>query len=202
MLSPFQAFVIELHGEGELKTLRQLDDVQSPILLSGTAQYAGFYLNELLYRLLPLYEPHEHLFQAYADLLSRLQVPGALEARLREFEGLLLSELGLGLELWPEGAETHTFASYAFDVQEGRVIFFGEHPQPSRAPGVIEGLDPALLKAAARHDWSVAGALAVAKVLHRARIDYVLEGKPLKSRNLLKQYLELGRVEKKSTPGR
>jgi DNA repair protein RecO (recombination protein O) len=213
-LAPFQALVIEVSGDGDLQTLCQAEDPFPPATLTGTACYAAFYLNELLYRLLPLQEPQPRLFGDYAVALTRLSEQRNTEPCLREFEASLLNELGYGLDLQPgelsdsavakTEAEAAAYAAdgWFFDVAEGRVVSSGSHSarKSDSAARRIGPLDYAHLSAAASRDWTVDGALLTAKKLHRARIDHVLEGRPLQSRNIAKQYVEMGR-EKKSTPG-
>ena len=61
-------------------------------MLTGAALFSGFYLNELLMKLLARHDPHPALFDAYAATLAALG--GADEARgqaaLRAFELVLL----------------------------------------------------------------------------------------------------------------
>ena len=54
----------------------------------------GFYLNELVLRLLPRDDPHEALFDAYGEALSGLSLPADPSVVLRGFEKRLLAELG------------------------------------------------------------------------------------------------------------
>ena len=55
----------------------------------------GFYLNELLLRLLPRDDPHEALFDVYAEALRAALARGDAQAPvLRGFEKRLLAELG------------------------------------------------------------------------------------------------------------
>src|ERR1044071_8610245 len=54
----------------------------------------GFYLNELLLRLLPRDDPHEALFDSYGEALTRLSTAGDASVVLRGFEKRLLAELG------------------------------------------------------------------------------------------------------------
>jgi DNA repair protein RecO (recombination protein O) len=58
---------------------------------------AGFYLNELLLKLLARHDPHPALFDAYALTVPALGASddAVLEAALRAFELLLLREVGL-----------------------------------------------------------------------------------------------------------
>src|SRR5919108_1527367 len=62
--------------------------------LAGQGLMCGFYLNELLLRLLPRDDPHELLFDHYQDALTRLSLAGDASSVLRAFEKRLLVELG------------------------------------------------------------------------------------------------------------
>ena len=62
--------------------------------LSGRGLMCGFYLNELLLRLLPRDDPHEALFDAYAGSLKALSEGVPQPSVLRSFEKRLLAELG------------------------------------------------------------------------------------------------------------
>src|SRR5512134_2139380 len=62
--------------------------------LAGQGLMCGFYLNELVLRLLPRDDPHERLFDAYAQTLPRLSRGEPYPAVLRSFEKRLLAELG------------------------------------------------------------------------------------------------------------
>ena len=218
VLAPFQALVVDVAGEGELKTLRGAEDPCPPLLLSGVACYAGWYVNELLYRLLPPQEPYPRLFDCYADLLLGLMRGTEVAPSLRAFEATLLRELGYGLNLQPDPelqperdlqperalqpALPASGPALYFDAAEGRVVSgHGSHgAQPAAAGGLLGPLDVTLLRAAAQGDWAVSGAGALARRLHGARIDHILDGRPLHARELLKNYLEVG-FEKKGTPG-
>jgi DNA repair protein RecO (recombination protein O) len=64
---------------------------------TGDALLSGYYLNELLLRLLARDDPHSKLFDAYAATVRVMATePGELlQASLRVFELLLLREIGL-----------------------------------------------------------------------------------------------------------
>ncbi len=65
-------------------------------LLRGAALFRGFYLNELLMKLLPRGEPYAQLYDAYAQTLPAVAVDddAAAGAAIRAFELVLLKELG------------------------------------------------------------------------------------------------------------
>jgi DNA repair protein RecO (recombination protein O) len=64
---------------------------------TGDALLSGYYLNELLLRLLARDDPHPRLFDAYAAAVLVLgsEHVEAIEPALRAFELLLLREIGL-----------------------------------------------------------------------------------------------------------
>jgi DNA repair protein RecO (recombination protein O) len=99
LLNPFQPLLLDWAGRGELATLTRAEVEQPAIPLQGKALYCGFYLNELLLRLLVRHDPHEELFAWYQQALERLQDDAGIEATLRVFEKRLLQAIGYGLVL-------------------------------------------------------------------------------------------------------
>ncbi len=106
VLLPFQRLQIGLgrsadDAQAEVHTLRSAEWAGGAAMPSGGALFAGFYLNELLLRLLARDDPHAALFDAYVQLLPLLAAsdePRA-QAALRAFELVLLREVGLLPEL-------------------------------------------------------------------------------------------------------
>ncbi|HEV8312833.1 MAG TPA: DNA repair protein RecO [Burkholderiaceae bacterium] len=101
VLLPFQRILMSLGrtppGESEVHNLRGAEWAGGPPMLSGAALFSGFYLNELLMKLLARQDPHPTLFDAYAATLPQLagdDDPRA-QAALRAFELTLLREIGL-----------------------------------------------------------------------------------------------------------
>lgn len=99
LLQAFQPMSATWSGKQELKTLHSLDWNGSLLLLQGEALMCGFYLNELLLRLLPREDPHEALFEYYADTLKILASGQDLATTLRRFELKFLQELGYAIPL-------------------------------------------------------------------------------------------------------
>lgn len=103
----------------EVLNLRGAEWVGGTPLLAAGALLAGWYLNELLMKLLARQDPHPALFDAYADALAALALapPGdALSeaAALRAFELQLLRETGSLPDL---GHETLTLAALRDDAR-------------------------------------------------------------------------------------
>lgn len=99
LLQPFVPLLASWYGRGEIKTLRHCEAASVRHHLQGRALFCGFYLNELLMRLLQRDAPHEQLFGIYSEAVRRLSDESALELLLRHFELDLLEQLGLGMVL-------------------------------------------------------------------------------------------------------
>ncbi len=109
VLLPLQPLRLAYGGEGEVRTLKAAEWVGGHVMPTGEALLAGYYLNELLLRLLARDDAHPVLFDRYAQILQVLAAGSSalLEAALRAFELLLLREVGLLPEL---GRQTLTLA--------------------------------------------------------------------------------------------
>ncbi|ABM93614.1 DNA repair protein RecO [Methylibium petroleiphilum] len=86
---------------GEVQPLKTAEWAGGPAMLGGAALLTGFYLNELLMKLLARQDPHPALFDAYAHTLPALGASddARVAAALRGFELVLLREIGLLPEL-------------------------------------------------------------------------------------------------------
>ncbi len=95
---PFQSLLLSWSGRGELPVVTGLElapDRRVP--LRGRALLGGFYVNELVMRLLQRNDPHPELFDSYQRVIHHLSVHGDEEAGLRVFERDLLGSIGYGL---------------------------------------------------------------------------------------------------------
>ncbi len=99
MLQSFQLLDGAWSGKNELKTLHSLDWNAGLTLLKGEALMCGFYMNELLLRLLPREDAHEDLFEYYAAALQTLTTEADFATTLRRFELKLLQEMGYAVPL-------------------------------------------------------------------------------------------------------
>lgn len=102
VLLPFQRIHVALgrsagDEHAEVHTLRHAEWAGGGPMLPGGALFAGFYLNELLLKLLARHDPHPMLFDAYRATLPALASvhEGVAQAGLRSFELRLLREAGL-----------------------------------------------------------------------------------------------------------
>ena len=100
MLQSFQPLLGAWSGKLELKTLHSLEWYAGLLMLQGEALMCGFYLNELLLRLLPREDAHEVLFDEYTQTLKLLSFAPSDSANiLRRFELRLLQALGYAVPL-------------------------------------------------------------------------------------------------------
>lgn len=98
-LLAFQPLNLSWFGKGDVKTLHAAEWEGGLPQLSGQPLLCGFYLNELLLRLLHRDDPHEVIFDAYATTLIHLAHGSDLGNTLRRFELQLLAQLGYGIRL-------------------------------------------------------------------------------------------------------
>jgi len=94
LLQPFRPLWISWTGRGNVHTLTRSEPAGRVLALAGRALFCGFYLNELLLRLIERGDPHEDLFAFYSAALARLADGQDLETVLRQFELRLLDEIG------------------------------------------------------------------------------------------------------------
>lgn len=103
VLLPFQRISVVLgrapgdESAVEIHNLRSAEWAGGPPMLGGSALFSGFYLNELVLKLLARHDPHPSLFDAYAETIVSLSDADGTsdEIALRAFELTLLREIGV-----------------------------------------------------------------------------------------------------------
>lgn len=190
LLQPFRPLALNWRLRGELGTLLQVESAGQPLALMGRALISGFYLNELLLRLLGRDDPQPGLFEAYLLALERLSDSEFDEAvALRTFERDLLQILGYGLPLTKAvgGALLNAEQWYRYDPERG-----AEPVADSAAAGLIVqggtliGLaEPRITPAVARES----------RALMRAALKPHIGTRPLKTRELYARFPAKGALE-------
>jgi DNA repair protein RecO (recombination protein O) len=99
VLQPFRSLLIAWTGRGEVSTLTRAEVDGPPVTLAGRKLLSGFYMNEVLMRVLHRHDAHPKLFLAYQETLKELSEAESEEPVLRVFEKRLLDEIGYGLVL-------------------------------------------------------------------------------------------------------
>jgi len=185
-LMAFQPLMLAWFGKGELKTLAHVEWTGGQALLQGEALLCGFYLNELLVKLLAREDPHEQLFERYREAVRALSAGEPSAPILRAFEKALLQELGYAMVLEREAASGRAIdpgALYTYDPERGPVALEGRWAELQLSGSTLLDL--------ARDDLSDPRTLAQAKALMKALIAHRLEYQPLNSRRIFKELLEL-----------
>ena len=183
MLQAFQPLQATWSGKAELKNLHSMEWGSGLLLLRGEALMCGFYLNELLLRLLPREDGHDALFDYYGQtlrILAQEQVPPA--TTLRRFELKLLQELGYAVPLQhdAEGNAVQMEQVYSYVPEHGATCA-SQHA--SQANGVQ--LSGKTLLDMAQDDYSDALTQQQGKQLMRLLLGHYLGDKPLHTRQLL-----------------
>ncbi len=189
ILRAFEPLDLSWFGTAELRTLRSVERVGGFPFLEGAALMCGFYVNELILRLLPRDDPHESLFDAYEATLRRLAEDAQAEPTLRRIEKFLLQELGYALPLALD-AETDTpvdpATRYHYVIERGPVLAHavevGENPLELRGKTLLD------MEA---DDYSDVFTLQESKLLMRMLIAHYLGDRPLYSRQLLRDLQQL-----------
>ena len=91
VLLSFQSLRLSWSASAELGNLVAAEWSGALRPLRGRGLMCGFYLNELLLRLLPRDDPHEALFNIYSESLSSLSLKQDFSSTLRSFEKRMLA---------------------------------------------------------------------------------------------------------------
>lgn len=181
ILQPFNRLLISWSGKGEAGQLTAAEFDGAVSALPPDRLVSGFYLNELLLKLFARHDSHPDVFSMYGTTLDALKVDAEGVRPLRLFEKRLLDALGYGLAL-----ERDVDADSPLD--ERHVYRYRLERGATRVEGVAEGVDiftGRTLLAVAREDFSDAAVCAEARVLLRAALDLCLEGKELRTRQVM-----------------
>jgi DNA repair protein RecO (recombination protein O) len=190
VLLAFHPLRLTWSASAELGTLMAVEWGGGQKSLVGVGLMCGFYINELLLRLLPRDDAHEALFDAYGSALARL-AEGAAQTMaqaviLRGFERRMLAELGYAPVLDRDaanGAAIEPDKRYAYEAERGPV-----ETRRQDGDSVISGRT--LLDMAA-DDYDNARTREEARRLMRALIADRLGGQALHTRAVLSELQDL-----------
>ena len=124
----YQPIRLQATGKSELKNFTKLEILNQPVFFHGDAFFAGFYLNEIVLRLCPLEEAMPQTFEQYQLTLLQLQQLAShkqaslfLRQILRQFEHVLLQELGYAIDFSVDAnqQEISPFQQYQFQLNDG-----------------------------------------------------------------------------------
>jgi DNA repair protein RecO (recombination protein O) len=178
LLQAFTPLWVLFNEHRDWHYVHKLEATAPSMFLTGYCLFAGLYINELIYHALRPQDSHAMLYDAYQETLHTLSIVEeslAIEMVLRRFEWALLETCGYSISLTQDVASGMPIIAecrYALFVDKGFVA--AEQGMPGAhilafANGKLD--DPAVLKSA--------------KWMMRRVLDHLLEGKVLKSRELL-----------------
>ena len=190
VLRAFEPLELSWFGKGELRTLHGVERVGGFPFLQGAALMCGFYLNELILRLLPRDDPHESLYRGLrGDPAPARGRRRDAQPALRRFEKFLLQELGYALPLEIEvesGAPVEPEGRYHYVIERGPLLAHtagaGENQLELRGRTLLDMV---------AGDYSDAVTLQQSKLLMRMLIAHYLGDRPLYSRQLLRDLQQL-----------
>ena len=187
LLRAFQPLLLTWGGKSELRTLHKAEWQGGQMPLQGTALICGFYLNELLVRLLHRHDPHEQLFAYYQETLTALSAQKDYIPILRRFEQRMLQELGYALTLGHDvsGKPTVPDIDYCYEIERGPVAWDESNPNHGLRLGGKTLLDME------QGDYSNIATRQQSKTLMRYILNYYLNDQPLHTRQLLKDLQQL-----------
>ncbi|HEY1128785.1 MAG TPA: DNA repair protein RecO [Roseateles sp.] len=188
VLLPLQRITVSLSRPakadgGEVQTLRSAEWGGGATLPHGAALFSGYYLNELLLKLMARHDPHPQLFDAYADALAHLAEGDAV---LRAFEIKLLAELGLLPDLsvvTPTQAPIDPARRYQLSAESGLIPPTGDASLPG---ALLIQIQAALLHGSpSALRQTCAAAPQILKTTLRGLLHYHLGHQPLRTRALM-----------------
>ncbi len=141
-LELFRPLLLSWTESGDLGTMTGVESAGPGITLSGERVFHGWYLNELLLKLLQRHDPHPQLYGDYAATLARLAGEAIqAEAALRVFEKRLLEQLGYGLQL---DSDLMPEQFYRYRAESGPIAADASEAGTYRGTGLIALRDEVL----------------------------------------------------------
>ena len=186
VLQTFQPLSSSWVGKSELRTLTEAEWVGGMLPLEKTALLCGFYLNELLVKLLARDDAHPRLFDHYVATLNQLAHNEPAPIVLRKFERALLKETGVAADLTrctESRRAVQADVVYVVDPERG--------PRPERAADPWPRVAGKTLLDMEREDYQDAATQAQSKQLMRFLLAHHLGGAPLNTRQILIDLMQL-----------
>lgn len=182
VLQPFSSLFVSWVRRGELGRLTHAEAKPPAVILSGEALLAGFYLNELLLRLMARGDPNAPVYSCYSRCLADLADLSGTSRALRIFELRFLEGLGYGIGL-EQDAETgepiRPDGRYRFEPEHGVSI----QEASATGPDIFSGRELISLREERLDDED---SVKAAKRLLKRVLRIYLGERPLSTRSVLK----------------
>jgi DNA repair protein RecO (recombination protein O) len=180
VLQTFQPLSVGWSGKSEVRTLTAAEWVGGMLPLEKSGLLCGFYLNELLVKLLARDDAHPALFDHYVTTLNQLAHNEPAPIVLRKFELALLKETGVAGNFAICTTTTRPVEpdqTYVVDPERG--------PRPARAADNWPRVSGQTLLDMEREDYAQPAAQTESKYLMRFLLAHHLAGTPLNTRQIL-----------------
>ncbi len=186
VLQTFQPLSVGWSGKSEVRTLTAAEWVGGMLPLEKAALLCGFYLNELLFKMLARDDPHPALFDHYVATLNQLAHDEPAPIVLRKFERALLKETGVGGDLTictdtREPVEPDRI--YVVEPEHGVRLAIPSDNMPRVSGRTLLDM--------AREDYSDGATQTQSKFLMRYLLAHHLAGAPLNTRQILIDLMQL-----------
>ncbi len=179
----YQPTLLFATGKSGLKSFAKAESVGGAITLVGDALFAGFYLNELLVRLLPHQEALPEVVTAYATALQALSEQQPLIATLRRFELVLLEQLGYEIDFQSDWLGQPIIPNALYRYQRGEGFSLNSSGETGASLLAVQSFYSPRSDTVSSHSSNTECLAMLTRVL-RAALAAQLGDKPLKSRAL------------------
>jgi len=186
VLQTFQPLSVSWTGKSELRTLTDAEWVGGMLPIEKNALLCGFYVNELLVKLLARDDAHPALFDHYVSTLNQLAHNETAQIVLRKFERALLKETGVAADLTRDTENRAAIVAgqeYVVDPERGA--------RRSRVSDNWPRVMGKTLLDMECEDYSDAQTQAQSKQLMRFLLAHQLNGNPLNTRQILIDLMQL-----------
>jgi len=186
VLQTFQPLSVSWTGKSELRTLIDAEWVGGMLPLEKTALLCGFYLNELLVKLLARDDRHPALFDHYVSTLNQLAHGEPAQIVLRKFERALLKETGVAADLsrcTTTRSRVEPLVNYVVDPERGAREAGAGEVWPTVSGKTLLDME--------REDYADPATQAQSKQLMRFLLAHHLNGQPLNTRQILIDLMQL-----------
>ncbi|MCA1322709.1 DNA repair protein RecO [Herbaspirillum sp. alder98] len=185
-LQTFQPLSLSWSGKSEMRTLTEAEWVGGLLPLEKSALLCGFYLNELLVKLLAREDAHPALFDHYVATLNKLAHGENAPIVLRQFERALLRQTGVA------GNWSHCTVSNRPVQPEGAYVVDPEQgTRPERLADRAPKVSGKTLLDMEREDYSDPTTQLQSKFLMRYLLAHHLGNAQLNTRQILIDLMQL-----------
>lgn len=184
--SLYQEYLMSWVSKSELGTLIDVELATIMTSMSPKQMMTGFYMNEIILRLLHKHESHPELFDSYNSTVRELSNNNTDQVLIRYFEKILLQSLGYGMIFDQDlntGNDIVAGVNYYYKLDSGPTS--NNHNSGAGIPvsgSTLIGLNNETLTDTKNKNE--------AKRLLRSLLNQYLGEKPLESRKLYQEYIK------------